>query len=77
MNLRPAKKPDQEAVWQIFRAVIAPGDTYAFDQTRTSVGIAVSYVSPFGPLRISFAQPVKTGPGDKLQKIQFQFGQQF
>jgi outer membrane protein insertion porin family len=34
-------------------------------------------VSPFGPLKMSFAQPVKTGPGDKLQKIQFQFGQQF
>jgi outer membrane protein insertion porin family len=53
------------------------GDTYSFDQTRASVGFAVSYVSPFGPLKMSFAQPVKTGPGDKLQKIQFQFGQQF
>jgi outer membrane protein insertion porin family len=53
------------------------GDTYAFDQTRASVGIAVSYVSPFGPLKMSFAQPVKTGDGDKKQKIQFQFGQQF
>ncbi len=53
------------------------GDTYSFSQTRASAGIAVSYVSPFGPLKLSFAQPVRSQDGDKLQKIQFQFGQQF
>jgi GNAT superfamily N-acetyltransferase len=35
MNLRPAEKTDQEAVWQIFRAVIAPGDTYVFDPSMS------------------------------------------
>ncbi len=53
------------------------GDNYSFGQARTSVGFAVSYVSPFGPLKMSFAQPIKSQDGDKLQKIQFQFGQQF
>ena len=53
------------------------GDTYSFSQARASAGIAVSYVSPFGPLKLSFAQPVRSQAGDKQQKIQFQFGQQF
>jgi outer membrane protein insertion porin family len=53
------------------------GSDYSFSQARTSVGFAVSYVSPFGPLKMSFAQPIKSQDGDKLQKIQFQFGQQF
>jgi outer membrane protein insertion porin family len=53
------------------------GNSYAFGEARTSVGFAVSYVSPFGPLKMSFAQPIKSQDGDKLQKVQFQFGQQF
>jgi outer membrane protein insertion porin family len=53
------------------------GSDYSFAQARTSAGFAVSYVSPFGPLKMSFAQPIKSQDGDKLQKIQFQFGQQF
>jgi outer membrane protein insertion porin family len=53
------------------------GDSYSFGQARTSVGFAASYVSPFGPIKLSFAQPVKSDPSDKLQRIQFQFGQQF
>ena len=53
------------------------GDTYAFSDLRTSAGISVLYVSPFGPLKVSFAQPIKSQEGDKIQKIQFTFGQQF
>jgi ribosomal protein S18 acetylase RimI-like enzyme len=31
MNIRQATKADADAIWDIFRAVIAPGDTYVFD----------------------------------------------
>jgi L-amino acid N-acyltransferase YncA len=31
MNIRTANKADEDAIWEIFRAVIAPGDTYVFD----------------------------------------------
>jgi L-amino acid N-acyltransferase YncA len=31
MNIRTANKADEDAIWEIFRAVIAPGDTYFFD----------------------------------------------
>ena len=31
LNIRPATKTDCDAIWNIFHAVIASGDTYAFD----------------------------------------------
>ncbi len=53
------------------------GSNYSVSQARTSAGIAVTYVSAFGPLKLSVAQPLKSQAGDKLQRIQFQFGQLF
>ena len=29
--IRPASQADEDAIWNIFRAVVAPGDTYVFD----------------------------------------------
>jgi L-amino acid N-acyltransferase YncA len=29
--IRPATRADEDAIWQIFQAVILPGDTYVFD----------------------------------------------
>jgi len=31
MIFRPANQSDEDAIWEIFHAVIAPGDTYVFD----------------------------------------------
>ena len=31
MRIRPATETDKDAIWSIFKAVIASGDTYAFD----------------------------------------------
>src|SRR5882724_5174335 len=31
IQLRPATRSDHDAIWSIIHAVIAPGDTYAFD----------------------------------------------
>ena len=53
------------------------GSNYSLSQARTSAGIAVTYVSAFGPLKLSIAQPLRSQAGDKLQRIQFQFGQLF
>jgi outer membrane protein insertion porin family len=44
---------------------------------RYSAGIAVTWISPMGPLKVSIAQPLNDKPGDNLQRFQFQFGQQF
>jgi outer membrane protein insertion porin family len=34
-------------------------------------------VSPFGPLKIIVGTPIKHDVTDKIQRFQFQFGQQF
>jgi L-amino acid N-acyltransferase YncA len=31
LHIRPATKNDRDGIWKIFHAVVAPGDTYAFD----------------------------------------------
>jgi len=31
LNIRPAADSDRNAIWRIFHAVVAPGDTYAID----------------------------------------------
>ncbi|MFL6584182.1 MAG: GNAT family N-acetyltransferase [Chthoniobacterales bacterium] len=31
MNIRQAGKADEDAIWDIFQAVVGPGDTYVFD----------------------------------------------
>jgi len=31
LNIRPATKADRDAIWRIFRKILAAGDTYAFD----------------------------------------------
>ena len=44
---------------------------------RASVGLGLSWVSPVGPLKLSFGQPVKKLPRDKIQRLQFQIGTAF
>lgn len=46
-------------------------------EMRYSAGIALTWVSPMGPLKVSLAQPLNDEPADRLQKFQFMFGQQF
>jgi outer membrane protein insertion porin family len=53
------------------------GETYQFSAWRAAAGIGVLWVSPFGPLKISVAQPFRVQAGDQTQRIQFTFGQQF
>ncbi|SDG91194.1 outer membrane protein assembly factor BamA [Nitrosomonas sp. Nm132] len=44
---------------------------------RFSTGIAVTWISPMGPLRFSVAQPLNDQKGDDIQRFQFQLGQTF
>lgn len=53
------------------------GESYNFADWRASAGVGVLWVSPFGPLKISVAQPFRKQAGDQIQRIQFTFGQQF
>src|ERR1700730_445652 len=42
LNIRPATDADRDAIWEIFRDVIAAGDTYVFDP-KTSREEALAY----------------------------------
>ncbi|MFM9971050.1 MAG: outer membrane protein assembly factor BamA [Burkholderiales bacterium] len=44
---------------------------------RYSSGLALSWLSPMGPIRVSLAYPLNVKTGDKLQKGQFTLGQTF
>jgi outer membrane protein insertion porin family len=44
---------------------------------RASVGIGLSWISPMGPLRFSYATPIRQQTGDKIQRLQFQIGTSF
>ena len=44
---------------------------------RASVGVGLSWISPIGPLRLAFANPIKKQAGDRIQKLQFQIGTSF
>jgi L-amino acid N-acyltransferase YncA len=47
LNIRPAKDPDRDAIWEIFHEVIAAGDTYPIDP-KISREDAFAYWFPTG-----------------------------
>jgi len=49
----------------------------SLSELRASAGIGLSWISPMGPLRFSYATPVHQQTGDKIQKLQFQIGTSF
>ncbi|MDR2111948.1 MAG: outer membrane protein assembly factor BamA [Candidatus Accumulibacter sp.] len=44
---------------------------------RMSVGIAATWLSPLGPMKFSFAQPLNKQKDDNIQRFQFQMGTVF
>jgi len=51
--------------------------SFAFNDLRYSTGLAFFWSSPFGPLRLSYAQPLNAKSTDRIQKLQFTFGTGF
>ncbi len=50
------------------------GEKYDFKETRYAAGVALSWFSPVGPIKLSFAKALNSKPEDKLQQLQFQLG---
>jgi outer membrane protein insertion porin family len=44
---------------------------------RASAGLGLSWISPVGPLKLSWGVPIKKKPEDKIQRFQFQIGTAF
>ncbi len=57
--------------------VFAEGESRKLSELRYSAGLGLSWFSPFGPLKLVFAQPLNEEDGDQTETLQFQFGQQF
>jgi len=53
------------------------GESFDSSLLRSSAGLAVLWVSPIGPLKISAAQPLNDKEGDRVQRFQFTFGAAF
>jgi outer membrane protein insertion porin family len=69
-NVRLATFLDAGNVW-------GEDERVRWQDLRASVGVAISWDSPVGPLRFSFAQPIKERKGDKIERFQFQLGKIF
>jgi outer membrane protein insertion porin family len=57
--------------------IYANGDQPDFESFRFSAGVGVAWNSPIGPLKFSYAVPLQSKPGDRLQRFQFQVGTVF
>jgi outer membrane protein insertion porin family len=52
-------------------------ETYDFAQMRYSTGLAFSWYSPVGPLKLSYGKALNPQPDDRLEAIQFTLGTTF
>ncbi len=57
--------------------VYGENDSWELSDLRASAGLGLSWISPLGPLRLAYAQPVRKFAGDRIQKLQFQIGTSF
>ena len=76
LGLRGAVFADAASVWNYNGPTTVGGQTFSvieddFD-LRASVGVSVLWSSPFGPLRLDYAEPVSKRDGD--QEKNFNFG---
>jgi outer membrane protein insertion porin family len=57
--------------------VYASEDRFDLDDMRMSTGLSAIWMSPFGLLAVSYAQPFRDQEFDEIQRFQFNFGAQF
>ena len=49
----------------------------SLSELRASAGIGLSWISPMGPLRLSYGKPIRKQRTDRIEKFQFQIGTAF
>ena len=57
--------------------VYGPKEDFDFDALRYSTGVAAVWVTPVGPLTMSYSRPIRTLPNDETQGFQLTFGTSF
>ncbi len=69
-SLRLFTYVDAGNVWGEFESITA-------ESLRASAGVGLSWISPVGPLKLSWGAPWRKQPGDRIQRLQFQIGTAF
>jgi outer membrane protein insertion porin family len=76
----PGGGPDRSLRWFGFLdggQIYQEGQKIRASELRFSTGLGVSWISPVGPLKLSYAKPLNAKPGDRLERFQFQMGTGF
>jgi outer membrane protein insertion porin family len=76
----PGSGQDRTLRWFTFfdaGNVFADGERMKVNDLRYSVGLGISWISPIGPLKLSFGRPLNAKETDKKQAFQFQIGTGF
>jgi outer membrane protein insertion porin family len=73
----PGLEKDRSVRLSTFLDVGSVGDTFETNEARASAGIALSWFSPVGPLKISFGYALNKKPGDLTEPFQFSVGTVF
>jgi outer membrane protein insertion porin family len=76
----PGSGTDRSLRWFAFLdggQVYQEGAKMRLSELRYSTGLGVSWISPVGPLKLSYAKPLNAKPGDRLERFQFQMGTGF
>lgn len=69
-SLRVFAFADAGNVWREDEAIT--GST-----VRSAAGVGLSWISPVGPLKLSYGKPIKALRNDRIQRFQFQIGTSF
>lgn len=60
-----------------FGNVFANSPGFDAGELRASAGVAMLWRAPVGPISISYSFPLRTKPGDEIERLQFTFGGAF
>jgi len=76
----PGSGTDRSLRWFVFAdggQVFQEDAKIRLNEFRYSAGLGLSWISPVGPLKLSYAKPLNALPGDRLERFQFQMGTGF
>jgi outer membrane protein insertion porin family len=76
----PGSGTDRSLRWFTFAdagQIYQEGQKIRPSELRASAGLGVSWISPVGPLKISYAKPLNEKVGDRTERFQFQMGTGF
>lgn len=60
-----------------FGNIYATPDDFDAGELRASAGLSLQWQAPVGPISISYSTPLRSEEGDRVERLQFSFGQSF